>query len=85
MGKALGVSDDDAAAMLQIEVVEVPAAADAALAAIRQARAGGNYAAVRKLRDELRQRRDRIIRLVDAIYRMPPAADGAGTPSRGKQ
>lgn len=71
MGNALGV-DDDVAAMLEIEVVEVQAATDVALAAIRQAQAGKNSAAVRKLRDELRQRRDRIIRLVDAIYRNDP-------------
>ncbi len=72
MGKALGVDDDDVAAMLQMEVVEGQAAADAALAAIRQARNGPNNAAVRKLRNELRQRRDRITRLVDAIYRNDP-------------
>ena len=71
MGNALGV-DDDVAAMLEIEVVEVQAATDVALAAIRQAQARKNSAAVCKLRDELRQRRDRIIRLVDAIYRNDP-------------
>jgi hypothetical protein len=74
MGKALGV-DDDVAVMLEIEVVEVQAATDVALTAIRQARAARNSAAVRKLRDELRQRRDRITRLVDAIYRNDPAAE----------
>lgn len=69
MGKALGVDDDDVAAMLQMEVTEVQAAADVALTAIRRARAVRNNAAVGKLRAELRQRRDRITRLVDAIYR----------------
>ncbi len=39
MGQALGVGDDDAASMLQIEIVEVQAAADAALDALRRARA----------------------------------------------
>ncbi len=69
MGQALGVDDDDAASLLHIEIVQVQAAADAALAAIRQARAGRDKAAVRKLRVELRQWRERITRLVDAAYR----------------
>ncbi len=69
MGQALGVGDDDAASMLQIEIVQVQAAADAALDAIRQARTGRDKAAVVKLRVELRQWRERITRLVDAIYR----------------
>ncbi len=69
MGQALGVDDEDGASMLQIEIVQVQAAADAALAAIRQARAGRDKAAVMKLRVELRQRRESITRLVDAIYR----------------
>ena len=69
MGQALGVDDDDAASMLQIEIGQVQAAADAALAAIRQARAGRDKVSIRKLLAELRQRRDRITRLVDAIYR----------------
>ena len=75
MGQALGVDDEDAVALLQMEVIEVQAAADVALAAIRQARSGRNNAGVRKLRDELRRRRDRIVRLVDAIYWNAPAAD----------
>ena len=69
MGQALGVDDDDAASLLQIEIVQVQAAADAALAAIRQARAGRDKVSIRKLLAELRQRRDRITRLVDALYR----------------
>ncbi len=69
MGQALGVDDDDAASMLQIEIVQVQAAADAALAAIRHARAGRDKATVAKLQAELRLWRDRITRLVDAAYR----------------
>lgn len=62
------MADDDAASMLEIEIVQMQAAADAALAAIRQARAGRDQAAVVKLA-ELRQWRGRITQLVDAIYR----------------
>jgi hypothetical protein len=69
MGQVLRVDDDDVASMLQTEIVQVQAAAHAALAAIRQARAGRDKDAVVKLRAELRQWRGRITQLVDAIYR----------------
>ena len=68
MAQALGVNDGDAASMLQVELLEVQAATDTALAAIRRAREGRDKAAVVKLRIELRQWRERITRLVDAIY-----------------
>ncbi len=69
MGKALGVDDDDAAAMLRMEAEQVHAAADAALVAVRRARASSDHDAISRLRAELRQRRDQITRLVYAIYR----------------
>jgi hypothetical protein len=69
MGKALGANDADAAALLQIEAEQVSAAADAALVAVRRARARSDGEAINRLLAELRQRRDRITRLVYAIYR----------------
>jgi hypothetical protein len=69
MGKALGANDTDAAALLQTEAEQVSAAADAALVAIRRARASSDNEAINRLLAELRQRRDRITRLVYAIYR----------------
>jgi hypothetical protein len=69
MGTALGLDDADAAALLQIEVEQVRAAADAALAAARRARASSDEEAISRLRAELLQRRDRITQLVYAISR----------------
>jgi hypothetical protein len=69
MGKALGANDADAAALLQIEAEQVSAAADAALVAVRRARARSDDEAISRLLAELRERRDRITRLVYAIYR----------------
>ena len=69
MGKALGANDTDAAALLQTEAEQVSAAADAALVAVRQARARSDNEAISRLLAELRERRDRITRLVYAIYR----------------
>ena len=69
MGKALGANDTDAAALLQTEAEQVSAAADAALVAVRRARARSDGEAINRLLAELRQRRDRITRLVYAIYR----------------
>jgi len=69
MGTALGLDDADAAALLQIEVEQVRAAADAALAAARRARASSDEEAIGRLRAELLQRRDRITKLVYAISR----------------
>jgi hypothetical protein len=69
MGKALGANDADAAALFQIEAEQVSAAADAALVAVRQAKARSDNEAINRLLAELRQRRDRITRLVYAICR----------------
>ena len=67
MGTALGLDDGDAAALLQVE--QVRAMADAALAAARRARASSDEEAISRLRAELLQRRDRITQLVYAISR----------------
>jgi hypothetical protein len=69
MGTALGLDDADAATLLQIEMEQVRAAADAALAAARRARASSDEEAISRLRAELLQRRDRITQLVYAISR----------------
>jgi hypothetical protein len=53
MGKALGANDADAAALLQIEAEQVRAAADAALVAIRRARASSDDEAISKLVDRI--------------------------------
>ena len=69
--RLLHADDDDAASLLEEEADRAKANVQAVLVALREAKVGGDRAAVRMLRAELQEHRGRIERLLEAMNRQP--------------
>ena len=69
--RILQADDEDAASLLEEEADRAKANVQAVLVALREAKVGGDRAAVRMLRAELQEHRGRIERLLEAMNRQP--------------